>query len=249
MLANVGIVYDYLFKDHPRNFFGWLKLSTQGAQQWGHLSGTALRVAQNISKLADYFQIGGDIPVAFQSFRVVYDKYQEYEPTPSSAKPLTQVPVWVEVCQAVNNAAFLTGFSREHIFNQPHSSLADLIGIIADFLESSYDFHSFVSQWQKKFVDASTHIVSPIPKEKFQAKRKFSFQKLSMLSWNIQNIAQLVHMISHFVLIALSVIALYQGIDDYSPKATIVFTTTYLSSHLIFYYNSHIKLKIRKNYH
>lgn len=77
MWASAGIAYDYLFKDHPWHFFGWLKLSAKGALNWERLPASVLRVAKNVSKIAEYCQCGYDIPDAFQS---LYRGIDEFSP-------------------------------------------------------------------------------------------------------------------------------------------------------------------------
>ena len=76
MQVNAGVAYDYFFKEHPRYFFSWLRLSSKSAQHWAHLSDSSLDIAKNVSKVAEYCQYGFDIPAAFYSFKEVLEHYQ-----------------------------------------------------------------------------------------------------------------------------------------------------------------------------
>ena len=124
-----------------------MKLSAKGALYWERLPASALRVAKNVSKIAEYCQFGYDIPDAFQSFRSVIEKYRK--------PPSTETPLWVEISRAVSHAVFLTEFGRCYIFKRSRSSLAELIGTVATLFASSHELYVLLTKpkeimWESK---------------------------------------------------------------------------------------------------
>ncbi len=215
MQVNAGIAYDYFFKEHPRNFFGWLKLSAKGIQYWGSLTGPALKVSKNISRVAGLCQHGYDIPTAFLSFREVCEHYQGKG---FSKKSTDKDPIWIDICRVVNGAVFLTSFSKDQIFDQPRSVLAETVEAVTDLVINGYGFYQFVCKWQQNPSEGS-----PVT-----------------ISWDTQTIALLVQKVSSVALVGLTLISLSKGVDEFSPNLTILFTTASLSSHFIGFHSKAI---------
>ena len=165
-----GVAYDYFFKDHPRSFFAWMEVGAEGAQYSGRLSLAALTVAKNICKTAALFQLGYDIPYAFQSFRTVHDKLKRIETISKTSTPVKAVPLWVDGCRAIGNAAFFADFGRRHIFELPQSPLLKLTGAVANLLKDGYDLYIFACEWRKKPLMDNKNQVSDIPEKMFGGK-------------------------------------------------------------------------------
>ena len=131
MFVKAGVAYDYFFKEHPRNFFSWLKLLSKGAQQDARLSEPALTVSKNISKVAGFCQYGIDIPYSFYSFREISSD---------------QSPKWVQACRVANSTAFIWGFGKHHIFGQPNSILGETVEAVTDLVINGYGLYIFISK-------------------------------------------------------------------------------------------------------
>jgi hypothetical protein len=85
-----SVIYDYLFNGNPRHSFMLMEVIAEGVQLMVRLQGRALAVAKNISKIAYFFQVGYDFPLAFLSFRKVYDHYYNIKTASLSAKLVSQ---------------------------------------------------------------------------------------------------------------------------------------------------------------
>jgi hypothetical protein len=85
-----SVIYDYLFNGNPRHAFMLMEVIAEGVQLMVRLQGRALAVAKNISKIAYFFQVGYDFPLAFLSFRKVYDHYYNIKTASLSAKLVSQ---------------------------------------------------------------------------------------------------------------------------------------------------------------
>lgn len=211
MRAYLGIAYEYFFKDHPQQFFTCLETISEGAQYFGRLSDKTIAVAKNITKNAALLQTGLDFPLAFQSFRSVYYKYNNIVTiqNPSSADPSKAVPLWVEVCSAVSSGAGLVDFTRRHIFDANASSFAKSCGALADLIKDGYDLYAYYEESKAR------------------------------ISLDTQTIAFLCQKISSLFLVGLSVVSIYRGVDNPAPILSLFLTTIYLSSHFTFYYKTH----------
>ncbi len=229
MPAYLGIACQYLFKDHPRDLFGWMELGAEGAQYLGRLSGKALSVAKNISKTAALLQMGYDLPRAFHNIRVLSEKIRGYKTIPT--KDSIILPLWVEISQGVGHIAFLTNFGRRHILEERSSPLIKLVEAVAELIKASYDFYIFIHEWKKKPIELDEKEVETIPDQEFSSNPL----KMSTLSWDIQSVAQLSHKTSYFVLTVLSLISIYKGTDNQYPLLSLMCTSICLSSDFIVY--------------
>jgi len=230
MSAYLGIAYDYFFKDHPQNFLAYLGTISDGAQYFGRLSGRALTIAKNVSKNALLLQTSWDIPLAFQSFRTVYDRYYKiatYEPvkkTDSSETELKEVkkketPAWLEVSRAISSGVELVDFTHRYILETKTSSFMMTVGALTDLAESGYDLYS---HYQKNESEGK-----------------------KLISLDVQAISSLCHKVSSLFLVALSFVSIYQGVANPTPLLSFLATTVYLGSHFTHYYKAHLHTERR----
>lgn len=214
MRAYLGIAYEYFFKDHPQQFFACLETISEGAQYFGRLSGKALSVVKNITKNAALLQVGYDIPFAFQGFRSVYYKYYNIVTIqgPNSSAPSKAIPLWLEVSNAASSGAALVNFIRFHIFDAHSSSFAKKIRAVAVIVSDGYELYTFYEERKK------------------EAK--------NFISLDIQTMSFLCQKISALFLTGLSIVSIYQGVDNSAPLLSLFLTTVYLSSHFAYYYKT-----------
>jgi hypothetical protein len=217
MPAYVGIAYEYLFKDHPECFSAWMGAISEGAQYFGRLSARATKVAKNVSNCATLFQIGYDLPLAFQNFRTVYDRHYKIitiDPQLPEKEAKQPEPLTLDVfCTAISSGALLIDFTRRHIFEVKASSLAKLLGVLADITKSGYELYLF-HQCRKK-----------------EAKNFFAS--------DVQTLSFLCQKTSHLFLSTLSLISIFKNEENPAPLLSLFLTTIYLGSHFTFYYKTH----------
>ncbi|MBS0647960.1 MAG: hypothetical protein JSS10_01895 [Verrucomicrobia bacterium] len=216
MPAYVAIAYEYLFKDHPANFSAWMGAISDGAQYFGRLSARASKIAKNISNCTTLFQIGYDLPLAFQSFRIAYDRYYKistFDAQPSQQEVKKPGPITLDICKVISSGVLLVDFTRRHIFEANPSSFMNLLGALADISKNGYEFYLY-HQDRKK-----------------EAKTFFS-SDVRTLSFLCQKTSQL-------FLAGLSLISIYKGKENTAPLLSLFLTTIYLGSHFTFYYKTH----------
>ncbi len=140
MQFDAGIAYEYLFKGCPRHCFVLVEVLSESIQSAWTLQGKALAVAKNISKIAYFFQVGHDFPLAFLSFRKIYYRYfrisTSYEGIQTSDEEAP--PLWLDVSQAVSYGAQLITFVERHIFEQRPSFSIKCVGLVSDLIRDGY---------------------------------------------------------------------------------------------------------------
>lgn len=211
MSAYVAIAYEYLFKDHPENFSAWMGAISDGAQYFGRLSTRTSTAAKNISNCAALFQISYDLPLAFQSFRTIYDRYYAIKTFDSQSQQEVKKPgpLTLDVCNAISSGALLADFARRHVFEVKAFSFAKFLGALADFTKGNYELYLHHQE----------------------AKNFFSLE--------IRNLSFVCQKTSQIFLASLSLISLYKGVENPAPLLTLFLTTVYLGSHFTFYYKTH----------
>ena len=206
MQFGMGITYEYFFKGYPRHCFVLMGMCAEGYQSLVADS----KVAKNISKVAVFFQMGHDFPLAFQSFRSVYYRYHNIKATYSGTEPYfnTSLPWWLEAATAVSSGAHLITFSQKYIFEQRQSSFVRLIAVGADLVQGAY----FVYQTKLPMSGGLIGRVQSLKKEeKALLCCRFTFLFLSIIS----------------------LYSVFRGSDNSAPLLTLFLTTVYIGSHFI----------------